>query len=97
MDTRTGQVFEATEEQLGTVRKTLAPNDATRFVELPYKPTPDCRKCKGTGTCKSWGTPWAYGACPLCYPYHPQKARSFTQRLSDLYKSNNSHHAARKR
>ena len=88
MDTKTGQVFEATEEQLATVRKTLAQNDADRFVELPDKPNPTCRNCKGKGTRKSWGTPYAFGACPVCYPDHPQKARSFAQRLSDLYGSN---------
>jgi hypothetical protein len=78
MDTETGQVFEATPEQLRIVRETLSPADAERFVELPAKPNSGCRKCKGRGTRKSWGTPYAYGACPICYPDHPQKARSFS-------------------
>lgn len=82
MDTRTGQVFEATKEQLGTVRTVLAPDDPGRFVELPSKPYPECNVCKGRGTKKSWGTAWAYGACPKCFPDHPQKARSFSAHLS---------------
>jgi len=82
MDTRTGQVFEATQDQIRSVRDTLAPDNPARFAELPGKSNPDCKRCKGRGTKKSWGTPWEYGACPVCYPDHPQKARSFSAYLS---------------
>lgn len=51
------------------------------LVELPCKPSPDCRKCLGRGTLKSWGTAWKYGACPKCYPEHPNKAVSFKEHL----------------
>lgn len=58
------------------------------LAELPCKPTPNCKVCRGGGTMKSWGTPYKYGACPKCYPEHPQKAVSFKQRLLRIGKLN---------
>ena len=58
------------------------------LVELPCKPKPGCKVCRGRGTVKSWGTPWKYGACPKCYPDHPNKAVSFKQHLLRIGKSN---------
>ncbi len=84
MDTRTGQVFEATTEDLNVIRKAMDPSDTDRFQPLEFKPNPDCKRCKGGGTIKSWGTKYKYGACPKCYPDHPQKAASFKQHLKSL-------------
>jgi hypothetical protein len=81
-------VFEATKEQLRTVRGTLAPDDPGRFEELPYKPSPDCPLCKGVGTIKSWGTPYKFGACRRCYPDHEKKGRTFKMHLRGLSSSN---------
>ena len=83
MDTRTGQVFEATKEESETLRRVLAANDPGRFVDLPSKPLPECNVCRGRGTKKSWGTEYAWGACPKCYPDHPQKARPFRAHLTN--------------
>ena len=77
MNTKTGAVYEGLEVDLALKR-------GEPLAELPYKPSPNCRKCRGRGTRKSWGTPWAFGACPACYPDHPQKARSFSQHLATL-------------
>jgi hypothetical protein len=86
MDTRTGQVFEATREEMGIVRNTLGADDPVRFAELLCKPNQQCRRCRGRGTVKSWGTGYKYGACPVCYPSHPQKAQSFNQHISTISK-----------
>lgn len=75
MNTNTGAYYDGAEVEEAKKR-------GEPLAELPHKPNPDCRKCKGRGTRKSWGTPYAYGACPVCYPDHPQKARSFTAHLS---------------
>lgn len=74
----------ATKDQLKTLNGVLGEEDEDRFVELPYKPDPSCRRCRGAGTIKSWGTKHKFGACPVCYPDHAMKARSFKERLRGL-------------
>jgi len=86
MDTRTGQVFEATQDEVNVLRKTLDSADEDRFQPLEFKPSPDCKTCRGDGTIRSWGTKYRFGACPKCYPNHPQKAVSFKERLKTLHK-----------
>lgn len=46
-------------------------------VELTGEPVPGCHVCRGSGIRKSWGTPYKFGACPRCFPDHPQRAREF--------------------
>ncbi len=77
MNTDTGKVYEGAEVEKAKER-------GEPLVELPSKPLPGCHVCKGSGTKKSWGTPYRYGACPKCFPDHPQKARSFGNHLRHL-------------
>jgi len=83
MDTRTGQTFMATEDQRKILNGVLGEGE-NRFIELPHKPEPDCKRCQGRGTLKSWGTKHKFGACPKCYPDHEFKAQSFKDRLRGL-------------
>ena len=75
MNVDTGKVYEGYEVAKAAERGEV-------LVELPCKPAPGCRACLGAGTLKSWGTPWKYGACPKCFPDHPNKAVSFKARLA---------------
>mgnify|MGYP003604249362 CR=1 FL=1 len=81
MNVDTGKYYEGEEVEKAMER-------GENLVELPCKPAPDCPKCRGVGTLRSWGTPWKYGACPKCYPDHEKKAVSFKQRLLRVGKSN---------
>ena len=82
MDCRTGQVFVVDDEaHLKSVQKALDPEDTGRFAELDHKADPECPRCRGRGSLKSWGTTYPFGVCPRCYPDHPQKAVSFKDRL----------------
>ena len=74
MNTDTGKVYEGAEVVGAEAR-------GEPLVELPGKPIPGCHVCRGRGTKKSWGTPFRYGACPRCFPDHPQKAKSFGSHL----------------
>jgi hypothetical protein len=78
MNTDTGKVYEG-EAAINAAKKRGEP-----LADLPYKPDPYCKLCRGAGTVRSWGTPNKYGACGECYPDHPQKARSFTAYLVSL-------------
>jgi len=49
---------------------------------LPHKPDPRCKRCKGRGSIRSWGTMHRYGACPRCYPGHAFMAITFKQYMA---------------
>jgi hypothetical protein len=77
MNPKTGAYYEG--EEVEKAKKRGEP-----LIELPYKPTPDCPKCRGRGTVRSWLTAFKYGACPVCYPDHKHRAKSFKERLHQL-------------
>ena len=78
MNTDTGKVYD-TDESI-----TAASARGEPLVELPGKPNPNCPTCHGRGTGRSWGQGTRYGACPICYPNHQQKALTFKQRLAQI-------------
>jgi len=82
MNSETGSYYEG-----AAVKK--AKERGEQLIELPCKPTPDCSCCRGKGAKKSWGTSYAYGACPVCYPDHPQKAQTFNRYLATIGKQKN--------
>jgi hypothetical protein len=81
MDSQTGQIFKATDEELELFEKRLGSGEGKRFFNLPHKGDPECGKCKGRGTVKSYGTRYAYAPCPKCFPNHGIKAVSFKEHL----------------
>lgn len=78
MDSNTGKILNDEKE----IQEAL--DRGAELIELEAKPSPNCHKCFGRGALKSWGTPYRYGACPVCYPAHPKKAVSFKQHLKKL-------------
>lgn len=87
MDSQTGQVFKATDEELELFETRLGFGGKKRFFALPYKANPECVKCKGRGTVKSYGTKYDYVPCPKCFPDHEIKGVSFKEHLKRMVQS----------